>query len=78
MSYSYSEQNGTYQLELTNTNCPYPMVQYYDWNIVNENEETVSINYWGQVTATNPCECLIIGTYKLNPRVSIYINLSIV
>ena len=78
MSYSYSAENGTYQLELTNTNCPYPMIQYYDWNIVNENEETVSINYWGQVTATNPCECLIIGTYKLNPRVKIIINLSII
>ena len=78
MSYSYSAENGTYQLELTNTNCPYPMIQYYDWNIVNENEGTVSINYWGQVTATSPCSCVIIGTYKLNPRVKIIINLSII
>ena len=78
MSYSYSAENGTYQLELTNTNCPYPMIQYYYWNIVNENEGTVSINSWGQVTATSPCSCVIIGTYKLNPRVKIIINLSII
>ena len=77
MSYSYSEENGTYQLELTNTNCPYPMIQYYNWTIINENDETVSLNYWGQVTSTGPGEYVILGTYALNPRVRIYINLSI-
>ena len=80
MSYSYSEENGTYQLELTNTNCPYPMIQYYDFEVyewVQEGEFEVSLNYWGQVTATGPGACVIIGTYRLNPRVRIYINLSI-
>ncbi|MBR6516595.1 MAG: S8 family serine peptidase, partial [Bacilli bacterium] len=46
MSYSYSDSNGTYQLELNNTNCPYPMIQYYSWNIRNESEETVTMNQW--------------------------------
>ena len=81
MSYSYSEQNGTYQLELTNTNCPYPMIQYYDFEVyewVQEGEFDVSLNYWGQVTATGPGACVIRGTYKLNPRVKLIINLNII
>ena len=81
MSYSYSEQNGTYQLELNNTNCPYPMIQYYDFEVyewVQEGEFDVSLNYWGQVTATGPGACVIIGTYKLNPRVKLIINLNII
>lgn len=77
MSYSYDEENGTYQLELTNTNCPYPMIQYYSWNIVNNSDETVTMNYWGEVTSTGICEVLIIGTYNLNSRVKLYITLSI-
>ena len=56
------------------------MVQYYDFEIFENtqgNEFNVELNYWGYVTATSTGNCLIIGTYKLNPRVKIYINLSI-
>lgn len=77
MSYSYNEENGTYQLELNNTNCPYPMIQYYSWNIVNNSDETVTMNYWGEVTSTGISEVLIIGTYNLNSRVILNITLSI-
>ena len=77
MSYSYSMENGTYQLELTNTNSPYPMIQYYTWNIINNSEEIVTMNYWGQISSTGPSSCIIKGTYKLNNRVKLYINLII-
>jgi len=77
MSYSYVAENGTYQLELTNTNCPYPMIQYYSWNILNESEETVTMNYWGQISSTGICTVLIVGTYNLNSRVRLYITLII-
>ncbi len=77
MSYSYSEENGEYQLELNSANCPYPMIQYYDWNVNNESNEEVLLNYWGNVTSTGPCEVLIVGTYNLNNRVRIFITLTI-
>ncbi len=78
MSYTYSTENGTYTLELNNTNCPFPMIQYYTWNIINESGENVVMNYWGEVTSSGECEVLIIGTYRLNPRVKLYITLIIV
>ena len=77
MSYSYSDSNGTYQLELNNTNCPYPMIQYYSWNIRNESEETVTMNYWGQISSTGICTVQIEGVYNLNTRVRLYITLTI-
>ena len=77
MSYSYVAENGIYQLELTNINCPYPMIQYYSWNILNESEETVTMNYWGQISSTGTCTVLIEGTYNLNSRVRLYITLTI-
>lgn len=77
MSYSYSDSNGTYQLELNNINCPYPMIQYYSWNIINNSEETVTMNYWGQISSTGTCTVLIEGTYNLNSRVRLYITLTI-
>ena len=77
MSYSYVVENGTYQLELTNTNCPYPMIQYYSWNIIDNSEETVTMNYWGQISSTGICTVLIVGTYNLNSRVRLYITLTI-
>ena len=77
MSYSYVAENGTYQLELTNINCPYPMIQYYSWNIINNSEETVTMNYWGQISSTGTCTVLIEGTYNLNSRVRLYITLTI-
>ena len=77
MSYSYVAENGTYQLELTNVNCPYPIIQYYSWNIINNCEETVIMNYWGQISSTGTCSVLIEGTYNLNSRVRLYITLTI-
>ena len=77
MTYSYVAENGTYQLELTNTNCPYPIIQYYSWNIMDNSEETVTMNYWGQISSTGTCTVLIVGTYNLNSRVRLYITLTI-
>lgn len=77
MSYSYSDSNGTYQLELNNTNCPYPMIQYYSWNIRNESEETVTMNQWGEISSTGICTVQIEGIYNLNTRVRLYITLTI-
>lgn len=77
MSYSYVAENGTYQLELNSTNCPYPMIQYYSWNIINDSEETVTMNYWGQISSTGTCTVLIVGTYNLNSRLRLYIILTI-
>ena len=80
MSYSYSLKNGVYQLQLNSDNSPYPMIQYYFFEVhewVQEGEFEVTLDYWGRVTATGPGACVIIGTYSLNPRVKIIINLVI-
>ena len=77
LSYSYSENNGTYQLALNSINCPYPMIQYYIWEVIDSGDETVTIGNWGHVTSTGITEAFIVGTYKLNLRVRLYINLNI-
>lgn len=80
MTYSYSEENGTYQLELDDTNCPYPWIQDYTWSVFvpcQENDILVSIGMWGQITASGPGYALLTGHYITNPRVYVYINLTI-
>lgn len=41
----------------------------------NESNETVTMNYWGEITSTGICEVLIEGIYNLNSRVRLYITL---
>lgn len=80
MSYSFSEKNGYYNFELNDSNCPYPMIQYYDWIIFvpcQENDISVTMGAWGYITASGPGIAIITGTYEFNPRVTIIINLSI-
>ena len=77
MSYSYSRYNGKYKLELNNSNSAYPMIQYYYWNIINNSDESVSMDYWGYITSTGPTCVIMEGTYELNPRVKLYITLFI-
>ena len=80
MSYSFSEENGYYNFELNDSNSPYPMIQYYDWSIFvpcQENDISVTMGAWGYITASGPGIAIITGTYELNPRVTIIINLTI-
>jgi len=80
MSYSYSRENGQYQLALNSSNSPFPMIQYYDWSIYvpsQVNDITVSMSYWGIVTASGSGHAIITGIYTINPRVTIIINLTI-
>lgn len=80
MSHSFSEKNGYYNFELNDSNCPYPMIQYYDWIIFvpcQENDISVTMGAWGYITASGPGIAIITGTYEFNPRVTIIINLSI-
>lgn len=75
LSYSYSQENGLYQLELDFSNSPYPYIQYYSWTV-----DGVTIDaslYWGYVTATGPGIVSLTGIYWLNPRVHIFITLTI-
>ena len=53
------------------------MIQYYTWEVIDSGDETVTIGNWGHVTSTGVTEALIVGTYELNPRVRLYINLNI-
>ena len=80
MSYSYSEENGTYQIELNDSNSPYPWIQYYNWSVYvpcQENDIACNMSMWGEITASGPGYATLTGTYTINPRVTIIINLSI-
>ena len=80
MSYSYSEENGEYQIELQDNNSPYPWIQYYNWSVYvpcQETNITCSMNMWGEITASGPGYATLTGTYTINPRVTIIINLTI-
>ena len=80
LSYSYSEENGTYQLELNSSNSPYPMISYYMWDIIvpsiNPNLE-VEMNNWGYITSNGTGVVIVLGNYYLNPRVYVVIYLTI-
>ena len=80
MSYSYSSENGTYQLELDNSNSPFSIIQYYNWQVEvtsQDNELEVVLDYWGHVTSTGVGSATITGTYMFNSRVKVIINLII-
>lgn len=77
MSYSYSEKNGSYQVALDFTNCPYPYIQYYSWEAICEDTIDVSIDKWGRVTSSGVGEAIIIGNYGLNEKVKLVIHLTI-
>jgi hypothetical protein len=53
------------------------MIQYYSLNIINESEETVTMNQWGEISSTGICTVQIEGIYNLNTRVRLYITLTI-
>lgn len=80
MSYSYSQNNGEIQIALNYNNSPYPYIQYYLWNVntdESQQEISISIDYWGFITSTGYGSAIITGTYVLNPRVRLIIDLTI-
>ena len=80
MSYSYSTQNGTYQLALDSSNCPFPRISYYIFDIEESSlypNLIVNMNTWGYITSNGIGEATITGSYILNPRVLLTIYLTI-
>ena len=77
----HSLSDGAYLLNLNALNCPYPYIQYYDFEIYIPDQKdenfTVTLDEWGYLTSTGPGMVYITGTYKLNPRfiVTIYLNI---
>ena len=80
MSYSYSTHNGTYQLALDSSNCPFPRISYYEYDIDVSTlypDLVVSMNLWGYITSNGTGEATITGSYNLNSRVTLTIYLTI-
>ena len=80
LSYSYSTENGIYQLALDNSNSPYPWINYYIWAIDIANDYPnleVEMNQWGYITSNGTGEAIITANYHLNPRVYLTIYLTI-
>lgn len=76
--YSLSESGNIYNLELTFDNSPYPLFQYYNWNIIIPTSTypnlNVTINYWGMITTNGTGGCTIYGVSIYNPRIVIVIE----
>ena len=77
MTYSYSEENGMYTLELDFTNCPYPYIGYYVWVIESFNGISVDMEHYGLIYSTGPGEALLTANYILNMRIFLKIHLTI-
>ena len=77
MSYSYSEENGMYTLELDFTNSPYPYIGYYVWDIECFNGINVDMEHHGLVSSTGPGAALLTANYTLNMRIFLKIHLTI-
>ena len=77
MTYSYSEENGMYTLELDFTNCPYPYIGYYVWDIESFNGISVDMEHYGLIYSTGPGEALLTANYILNMRIFLKIHLTI-
>lgn len=72
----YVEDNPLYEIQLTDTNCPYPQNTMYEWSVDEENSD-VSISNWGTVTLTGTGVIIIEGVSKLNPKVILRITLTV-
>ena len=77
MTYSYSEENGMYTLELDFTNCPYPYIGYYVWDIECADGINVDMEHHGLVSSTGVGEALLTANYTLNMRIFLKIHLTI-
>ena len=77
MTYSYSEENGMYTLELNFTNSPYPYVGYYGWSINCIDDISVDMNHALLITSSGVRRLDLTGSYSLNSRIFLYIHLTI-
>lgn len=60
-------------LNLTVQNSPYPMIQYYNFTIINCDEDA-ELDSFGNITVSMPCEITIEGYYLLNSKYRVRIN----
>lgn len=77
MTYSYSEENGMYTLELDFTNSPYPHVGYYGWSINCIDDIRVDMDHALLITSSGVRRLDLTGSYSLNSRIFLYIHLTI-
>ena len=77
MTYSHSQENGMYTLELDFTNCPYPYIGYYVWDIECADGINVDMEHHGLVSSTGVGEALLTANYTLNMRIFLKIHLTI-
>lgn len=77
MSYSYSEENGMYTLELDFSNSPYPYIGYYVWSIECLDEISIDMDHHNLITSTGTGEAILTANYTLNMRVFLVIHLTI-
>lgn len=77
-SIKYSDtDNGTFTLPIDIINCPYPMIQYYDWVPFWPHEESdynVTCSIWGTINIESYGCFTLIGTYIYEPSVLVKID----
>lgn len=70
LSGEFDLSDGEYTLVLTVTNCPYPMIQYYNWTMQKDDDVEADMNGWGIVkantNANTPRTIILTGDYIYN------------
>ena len=78
ISDTHNINDGTYKLGLNVQNSPFPMTQYYTWEVVSKSSSitSVTIDAWGNVTIDGTGWIIIKGSdYVYNPKYSVVLNL---
>ena len=78
ISDTHNINDGTYKLGLNVQNSPFPMTQYYTWEVVSKSSSitSVTIDAWGNVTIDGAGWIIIKGSdYVYNPKYSVVLNL---
>lgn len=77
---SSSQQH--YKINLSAQNCPYPMIQYYQWIVCIErcdtNDFAIILDKWGNVNISGKGEACLEGNYIYNTRFKIRIHILVV
>ena len=72
----------TFKLNLTAQNCPFPMVQYYDWTIEvisqDDDDFLADMDGWGIVRANSTGTICLTGSYFYNPNYVIEYTIQII
>lgn len=77
LNQTHEVTEGKYKITMPSNMVPYNWIQYYSWDVQPYGNIEGSLNIWGELTVSDIGYFVITGTYLLNPRVKVIINLTL-